>query len=655
MIKKGCIFVLVLMSSVYGQEQNLPGNPGFEAIDKDGFVSGWTGAKDVYRRDTAVARSGKASLKYSNSDPKRYVNCVQDIPFQVGRLYEFEVWVKTQGVKGSDTGATICVQWWDSAGGYIGGSFPMGVKGDSDWTKVRGVTQRLPENTARCEVECYLRKGMTGTAWFDDVSFRLVREDPLKTFLKKPNYRGEFYSGSQAEIGVGVRINLVDYELLPSQVVLHWKLLTGTDGKRIAAGDKKVLGGTQTDLTISAENILPGQYDIKIELLKRETGELLSCKRHSIRCLNRQEKRPAYIDEHNRLIYQGKPFYPLGMYWGSVNAKYLDVYTQSAFNCLMPYSSPNREQMDMCDERGLKVIYSVKDSYFGTRACVSQIKSRADELVFVQQKVDAFKDHPALLAWYINDELGVEMLDRLTERQEQMKALDSGHPTWVVLYQVDQVGNYISTFDVIGTDPYPIPEKPPSMAGQWTRKTRTEVQSTRPMWQVPQAFDWSNYRTDEEDKQKFRPPTREEMRSMAWQCIAEGANGLVFYSWHDLHRRKDPDTFAQRWSEIKTVAQEIAEMIPVLLSVEQQPAIKVAQESVPAWLNWTVRQTGESTYLIVVNNTRESHELAFELPREPRLVQLCGSRSKDIAKSRILPVQMEPLEVRIYEMKGLMR
>ena len=59
---------------------------------------------------------------------------------------------------------------------------------------------------------------------------------------------------------------------------------------------------------------------------------------------------------------------------------------------------------------------------------------------------------------------------------------DPNHPTWAVLYQVREVGDYIETFDVIGTDPYPIGRRPASMAGQWTAETFGQVCGARPMW-----------------------------------------------------------------------------------------------------------------------------------------------------------------------------
>ncbi len=65
----------------------------------------------------------------------------------------------------------------------------------------------------------------------------------------------------------------------------------------------------------------------------------------------------------------------------------------------------SRQQMDLADQCGLKVIYSIKDWYFGLRYCPPDIRSVADEEPKIRERVRAFRDHPALLAWYLNDEL----------------------------------------------------------------------------------------------------------------------------------------------------------------------------------------------------------------------------------------------------------
>jgi len=209
-----------------------------------------------------------------------------------------------------------------------------------------------------------------------------------------------------------------------------------------------------------------------------------------------------------------------------------------------------------------------------------------------------FKNHPALLAWYVNDERPLTMLDRLTARQRLMEELDPDHPTWAVLNQYNQVISYLPTCDVVGTDPYPIPERPASMALQWTRATRDQTHGTRAMWQVPQVFDWGAHRKGAE-RERARAPTLQEMRSMAWQCVAAGANGLVFFSFFDLYRMNDRDPFDTRWTDVCAMAGEIKRYIPVILSDEA--AQQVTSEG-PASVETRAWRSGPDVYLLAVNS-----------------------------------------------------
>lgn len=498
---------------------------------------------------------------------------------------------------------------------------------------------------------------MVGTAWWDDVNVARVKEDPLATVLRVPNYRAQVTDAGPGKAVVGARVDLTDYDPLTlKDVALAWSILSndrvvkrGTENR--IEGDKGlqplVSAGKEVTLDIPVASLAPGAYVIEVSLINKVTSEVLSTKRHALHRTKAGPERAVYVDEHNRLIFHGEPFFPLGMYWGNVTKEELNVYADSAFNCLMPYSPPDQQQMDLCHERGLKVIYSVKDIYYGTQYCPGNIKSEAEELPFIKSKVEAFRNHPALLAWYINDELGLDLLGRLTQRRDQMETLDPGHPAWVVLYQVDQIAQYLPSFDIIGTDPYPIPDRPAAMAAEWTQKTVTGVQHARPVWQVPQIFNWACYRKTDAEEQKCRPPTLEEMRSMAWQCIAEGANGIVFYCWTDL-RRNAATPFEESWSRVKTVAQEIKAMIPVLLSVEKPPRIEAPDEP---WLNWTAKRLGHTTYLIAVNNAPQPHTAEFRLSQEPKTIRLSDGTSLPRQGKR-LTVEFDPLAVRIV---GLMQ
>ncbi|MBO7685651.1 MAG: hypothetical protein J6V72_04670, partial [Kiritimatiellae bacterium] len=100
-----------------------------------------------------------------------------------------------------------------------------------------------------------------------------------------------------------------------------------------------------------------------------------------------------------------------------------------------------------------------------------------------------------------------------------------------------------------------------------------------------------------------------ELRSMCWQCIACGANGLVMYSWFDLWKEPNGVPFAQRWAEVCRVGQEIKEQIPVLLAVGPAPTVSGAPTEL------AVRTWGKdgAAYVLVVNTTDKPFTAALTL------------------------------------------
>ena len=642
------ILVFTLWAGVATGEDLLK-NAGFENAADSGAPADWNGPASVYSRDTAVHRSGDASLKYVNADPAVYVLCSQPVAPEQGKMYEISAWVKTENIAGEESGATLCVEWYDAAGKWAGGCFPQGVKGTSDWTLVKGITSRIPAEAATCSISCYVRQGMTGTAWWDDVLMVPYAERALSSVLVSPNYRSQVLGPNPDPIRVRCFLKLTDYPLHLSDVLLAWRVKNRVDQSVFAQGAVGAITDTKADVVIDGRALPAGRYSVEVALKPKNGGETLASDRWDVSRIVEKQDRTAYIDAHNRLMLNGEPFFPLGMYWGGVKPEELDIYAQSAFNCLMPYAEPTKEMLDLAQARGLKIIASVKNSYFGTDASVPAIKSQDDELPYVKSHVEALRDHPALLAWYINDELPLDMLDRLSAHRQWMEDLDPNHPAWVVLYQVDQVREYLPSYDVIGTDPYPIPEKGPAMAGEYARKMTAALCGSRAMWQVPQVFNWANYRKTEVEKAQCRAPSLEEMRSMAWQSIAGGATGIVFYSWFDL-RRDAATPFEDQWARVKTVAQEIKELIPVLLSVETPP--KIAIETAP-WLSSLVKQRDGVTYVVLVNSGTEAQTARFTLSSAPESIadHADGKSISASGDNAGVELSMEPLAVHILKIR----
>jgi hypothetical protein len=647
------VLLLAVASPALAQLQeigsNLVANPSFEENKEGSLPLGWSGDRQVYSVDTSVTRSGKAALKYVNNDASRYRLVSRVVPVQPGWKVRMRVWVKTENLKGEESGATTCMEWSGKDGKWLGGCYPTGVKGTSDWKLVEGVT-RVPENATTVRLSCYARKGMTGTAWFDDVELVRVADPPMQVTLLSPGYRGRLTKAGPDELRFRVRLNLTDYDLKPQSVRIASQLSSDAD-KRVywqatASTDQGVL-----DQSASVKTLPVGQYTLAVSLVKPD-GTVWQTSRQAVVRVPDDFQPQCTIDPQRRLLVDGKPFFPIGMYWSGINEKDMALYAQSKFNCLMPYGSPKKDQMDLAQKHGLKVIYSVKDWYLGTTHCPKDIKTAADEERRIRTRVQEFRDHPALLAWYLNDELPESFMPQLEAHQRWVSEEDPNHPTWVVLYQFREVGAYLKSFDVIGTDPYPIGRKPASVAAEWTAETFRQVEGTRAVWQVPQVFNWGNYAHTPDEKSKGRTPTIDEMRSMTWQCIAEGATGLVFYSWFDIKRNPDVP-FDTQWEHLKRIAAEVDQMAPALLSVDPVAAVKtetVAGQR-PTWLHPLVKSHNGKLYLIAANDGDGEGPIRFTLPTAPRSIRELSEGRTISAAGTSFQDQSAKLSVKIYEIE----
>jgi hypothetical protein len=582
--------------------ENLAPNPGFE----EPLGKSWSLPKPQFSLCAEQPRSGAHCLKMENADPKKYLLCSVRPKLIPGRSYEVEAWVRSKGLKGGDSGgATLCVEWSDADGRFIGGCYPKGLQGThAEWTRVVGLTGRVPTNAARFSLSCYLRRGVTGTAWWDDVAVREFHP-PVIEMLTTDRYRDQADGG---RVTVHAGLALAENLLAVAAVQLELAVLDH-GGKCVATGKQIKLLADEAALEFDAAPLAPGVYTLRCSVRNAAGAEV----GHTDLPFTRVAafpQRKAFIDEHRRLILDGQPFFPLGTYWGAVKPDEMALYGKSPFNCIMPYADIGRAGADLAWSNGIRVIYSVKDLYPCLR---KNLKTDADARQAIVQRVGALKDHPGIIAWYINDELPLTMRDELAAHRQWLEELDPGRPTWAVLYQVDQLRGYVPTCDVLGTDPYPLGRKPPVMARDWTRKSLRASLGAHAVWMVPQIFDWNAYHKAGDKAPPPHPPTLAEMRAMAWSCLAEGANGLIFYSWFDLWKMDNPKTvdghtparepFDERWRDVTTMAAEIRDFVPVLLSIEP---VAQPQAEAPADFAWRALVKDGATWLIAINNNEHA-------------------------------------------------
>ena len=403
-------------------------------------------------------------------------------------------------------------------------------------------------------------------------------------------------------------LNMSEEEFAAKRPIAGFRFMAADGTRKCRPADR--LSRAEASLTLDVKDLAIGTNVVEFVLAGADGTKLGKATLDFVRTEKPIRRRVA-IDRFNRTIVDGKPFFPLGAYINHIDWRgetNFSIYCQAPFNCVLPYALPqNKECLDLCQRTNLMVIASVYHVWAGTQN--AWVKKESEEEPFLRQAAELCANHPALLAWYLYDELPTSMLPRMDRRRRLMAEIDPEHPTFGCVCQIDEMKDYLPTFDVVGSDPYPIGREhikahPISMAGDWTRRTREGTFGARAMWQIPQMFDWAWY--SKGGIPKF--PTRDEFRNMSYQCVAEGANGLVYYQF--THLIKEAETFARCWPYVCATLREIAAAIPVFLLEPGPVSVSRSSEDllVRTW------RDGESAWILAVNATRKplSAEVEFE-------------------------------------------
>ena len=602
-------------------------NGSLESVDANGHVVDWTYDPTYYTVDPSGGRNGTKALLFS-SDRNAGSPLLQRVRVAHGIRYRFGAWVRTEGLEGSGFCARVCLLWEDEYGRFISGAFDTPhIKGTTGgWRKCEGVAPKAPANAAWVTVRPEVVGPAKGRAWFDDVFYEPFDTEPVAA-LHTSAYRGEQAEGV---VTFAAALNIVDPATTTSgrRHIFSYK---AKDGTTQTINATKV-SSTWTSVDVPVADIALGKQDIAFTLMDAggKTLGKVSCP------FTRTEKtrqRKVTFDRIGRTIVDGKPFFPLGMYWSVskpyhgyqlpvIDADTIRTFVKGPFNCVMPYKQPTREQMDICHANGIKVIYP---------SCS-------------KNTIVAFRAHPALLAWYVNDEKGIDHLKELTMRQRTVQENDSDHPTWMCVYQYGQIRDLMPTFDCMGVDPYPIPSNDIGMVYDWASTAHGGAMGMRPLWQVPQAFDWASFRKDG----KGRMPTCEEMKNMTWQGIAGGANGLIYYSYTYL--MKSPTTpFEKAFADVCAAAQEVKNLVPVLLSDGKAPRFKSSNLSL-AVRTW---RKGRKLYVLAVNRTREDLKGMVTLDETFTNAKPIMGEGFTKADGRVLSFSLKPIGQTMLELESM--
>ena len=617
---------LVCAFACAADEVNLVKNPGFE--DSDATV--WKLGKYMTVEE-GIGRNGSRGVRWKSGDARCSTSYLSQggMPAEPGRIYSYEGWIKlgaglTNGPIYFNMG---CRTREGKSLAHVEGR-PLirqpQLKGKG-WVKVSGATARAPVGTAFVSISCHPPRNCTGEVFLDD----------FKVTASEKRYVEYVYTSAYRDVAVDGKVTFaVPYicppEDCPPADLAPEFVFKGADGRacrvradRVGEDEPKE---TSFSATIDVARFALGTQNVRAELRTKD-GKVLDAAEVAFTRAATRPPLKVRFDPLKRTIVEGKPFFPLGMYFGRFTRENLDIYRRAAFNTV--FCGASTQALDLVQSYGLKGIVS-------TASCVDPEA--------LARKLRELKDHPAVLAWYTNDEMPPGLAPRQAMLQAVYRREDPHHPTFTVLDKPWQVRIFMPTFDVIGMDPYPIGNHRGGIdiAYGWGASCARQCFGMRPMWQVPQAFNWRWHRKGP-DEPEFRFPTSEEFRSMTWQAIAAGANGLMYYSFGSMRSQFKADDFARHWTYVKATVAEVAKYIPVLLSGGLPPNVEGATAAVPvrAWRN------KDEVWLLAVNTLRKAQTVTLSVAgvsEKAQKMQVAFGPAPEIAPDGKLSFSFKPLE-----------
>jgi hypothetical protein len=355
------------------------------------------------------------------------------------------------------------------------------------------------------------------------------------------------------------------------------------------------------------------------------------------------------IDNRSRtLLVAGLPYCPQSCYadMRSVDAV-IETEPVFGFNTIAPYLSTSVEQrrdrtrvkqmLDRCAQVGLRVQLAVHGA--------SRPPHTDEKWQWLKEEIEAFRDHPALLSYYLADEpeLGWAKPEDCELAYGKIKALDPWHPVTMVFCQSAAAVRYARGMDVCMTDPYPIPYAPVTNVAEYCDRINRDLGRMLPLWVVPQAFGggegWK------------REPSRQEERVMTYLALIHGATGIQYFIRRPpAVNPNSPDL----WSECRRLMFELSQLTPALAG-ERLPWPGEARQPAPIEPDCVqaaaFQERGALTVLCAnVKNEPQPLQLALPVTWSGRAEVLFENRTVPVQQGRLRDV-IDAMSTRAYRLQ----
>ena len=378
------------------------------------------------------------------------------------------------------------------------------------------------------------------------------------------------------------------------------------------------------------------------------------------------EQMQVYVDKDNRIVVEGKPFFPVGLYcvglrgakrW-TTPAELFAELKAAGFNTVQNYSLGAWQLdekkfdtfvlpwLDGAAKHGLKVYFDlqgpeghVRRRRGGIRDLNDPFHADYDAPAEVAWRVKKVMNHPALLCWYTADEpiCHGRTVEQLARQNRMIKGLDPHHPTVIATCPGgEHCGGYrkcCQAVDILATDHYPMPKEPAHAFRRTAVKGEHAVQGPQAQWTIPQCFS------------RGREMTEHEIRLETYLSIVHGAKGIIW--WACIQCKTE---HPRCWQATKKLAGELSRISPILLAEDCDQTVSL--DPPDAAIDMLLKRHDGKRYLIAVNHTtKPTGKVTFSLPNVTSCKSHFDGVRREIADGTSFSDAFAPYQVRMYEVR----
>jgi len=381
---------------------------------------------------------------------------------------------------------------------------------------------------------------------FAIIDFRFTRRDPGE-FLTDP-HRPVIVDGSLYP-AVNIRVNN-DGVIYGYIARLDGRTYGPIDG---AFPEQAVLALTPLDVTAGRlEKLIPdgsppgpGRYEFR--LIRQGSGYPDYQRVLPFTVIeSSQANKGVRIGADGSCYRDGRLWLPMIIYVNSRVGSYVDPALRDRFLNyfegtpfgMMDYANPRAglsytvDYVNRCAQRGIPMSMHAAPSVIDTG--------------FAMQLANALRDNPALVFYYINDELGDDWYDALRAMQTTLLKYDPFHPTHCQHYNLEHSIDQADCYDIYVHQFYTGGDRQIRQIFGHIAEMADTVPEPIPYWGNMLLHD-------------------SKLRTICYGCLANGAKGLMFYAFHRMWEKYDLATFNQKWDNIVNMGEELQSRGHILL------------------------------------------------------------------------------------------